>query len=157
MTTQVQIDEIDVKILHELVKDARAKLKDMARMCNLSPTAIFNRISRLRAEGVIVGAAQFVNMSKMGYLYPASIGIYLKPGQRNEVEKILRERTNLVFLNESAGSNSFAIFLVAKSMQEIDDMKQVIRKRTGIREVNVNVWNTPNFNFENIDLQPTKG
>jgi Lrp/AsnC family transcriptional regulator for asnA, asnC and gidA len=156
MTTQVEIDEIDVKILRELIKDARTKLKDIAKKCGLSSTAILNRIMRLKAEGVITGSIQFLNMSQMGYMYPASIGIDLKPAQAPEIARTFRERTNLVLLRESAGSSSFTIFLVAKSMKEIDDLKYLIRKQSGTNKIRVSLWSTPRFDFENIDLQPTR-
>lgn len=156
MIAQTEIDEIDVKILRKLVKDARTKLKDIAKTCDLSSTAVLNRIARLRAEGVITGSILFLNMGQMGYMYPASIGVDLKPGQIPEIARILRERTNLVFLSESAGNDSFSIFLVARSMKEIDDLKQLIRKQTKTGEISVSLWNTPRFDFENIDLQPTK-
>ena len=157
MSAIVEIDETDVKILQELLRDARVRLKDIAKSCGLSSTAILNRISRLKASGVITGALLFVNMSQMGFMYPASIGVDLKPDQKIEVFKILRKQTNLAILSEGAGNNSFTIFFVAKSMKEIDDFKQLIRKQAGSRKITVSIWSTPHFNFENIDLQPTKG
>jgi len=132
-------------------------LKDIANTCGLSSTAIFNRIRRLKAEGVIAGSALFINMSQMGYMYPASIGVDLKPDQETVISKILRERTNLVSLSESTGTSSFSIFLVGKSMKEINDLKLLIREHAGLRKITVSLWNTPYFNFENVDLQPRRG
>ncbi len=156
MNAQVEIDEIDVKILRELIKDARTKLKDIAKSCGLSSTAVLKRVERLKAAGVITGAILFSNMDQIGYMYPASIGVNLKPEQEAEIAKIFRKRTNMVLLNESAGNSSFAIFLVAKSMKDIDDLKQLIKKQTGSNKITVSIWSTPHFDFENIDLQPTK-
>lgn len=156
MIAQVRIDEIDVKILRELVKDARAKLKDIAKKCGLSSTAILNRVARLKAAGVITGALIFSNMSQIGYMYPASFGVDLKPGEEPVIAKALRERTNLVLLHRGAGNYSFSIFLVAKSVKEIDDLKQLIRKQARTSKITVSLWNTPRFDFENIDLQPTR-
>lgn len=156
MNTQVEIDETDVKILRDLIKDSRTKLKDIAKNCGLSPTAILNRIERLKATGLIKGAILFSDMSQIGYMYPASIGVDLKPSQEPEIAKLLRERTNLVLLSESAGSDSFTIFLVAKSIKEIDDLKQLVRKHARTSKIKVSLWSTPLFDFENIDLQPTR-
>jgi DNA-binding Lrp family transcriptional regulator len=64
-------------------------LKDIANACGLSSTAIVNRIQRLKAKGVITGSVLFINMSQMGYMYPASIGVDLKPGQIPIISKIL--------------------------------------------------------------------
>jgi DNA-binding Lrp family transcriptional regulator len=152
----VEIDEIDVKILRELLKDARTKLKDIAKDCGLSSTAILNRVKRLKAAGVITGAALFINMSLLGYMYPASIGIDLNHGQETQVIKSIRERANLISLSQSVGKNDLNIFLVAKSVKEIDNLKQTIRKQAGVRKISISLWSTPYFNFENIDLQPTR-
>ena len=156
MNALVEIDEIDVRILHELIKDARTKLKDIAEICGLSPPAILNRISRLKAAGVITGAVQFINMSQMGYMFPASIGFDLEHDQKTEVFKVLRKHSNLAILSEGAGSSSFSVFFVAKSLREIEDLKQFIRKQAGLRKVTVSIWRTPCFTFENIDLKPTR-
>jgi Lrp/AsnC family transcriptional regulator for asnA, asnC and gidA len=93
MSSTVEIDEIDVKILRELTKDARTKVKDIAKNCSLSSVAILNRIKRLKAAGVIVGAHLFINWSQIGYLYPASIGVNIKPEQKPAIAKLLEERT----------------------------------------------------------------
>jgi Lrp/AsnC family transcriptional regulator for asnA, asnC and gidA len=156
MSSTVEIDEIDVKILRELIKDARAKAKDIAKTCSLSAVAILNRIKRLKAGGVIVGALMFNDMSKIGDLYPASIGVNVKPEQEHAVAKVLRERTNLVLLNPSAGNSSFNIFFVAKSLKEIEYVKQLVGKKTGTSQIAVSLWTTPYFGLENIDLQPTR-
>ena len=156
MSPIVEIDEIDVKILRELLKDARTKLKDIAKDCGLSSTAILNRVKRLKAAGVITGAALFINMSLLGYMYPASIGIDLNHGQETQVIKSIRERANLISLSQSVGKNDLNIFLVAKSVKEIDNLKQTIRKQAGVRKISISLWSTPYFNFENIDLQPTR-
>ena len=156
MSSTVEIDEIDVKILRELIKDARTKLKDIAKTCSLSSVAILNRIKRLKAAGVIVGALMFSDMSRIGYLYPASIEVNIKPEYESAIAKLFRDRTNLILLSPSAGNSSFAIFLVAKSMKDIENLKQLIRKHTGTSKITVSLWSTPHFDFENIDLQPTR-
>jgi Lrp/AsnC family transcriptional regulator, regulator for asnA, asnC and gidA len=156
MSSIVEIDKIDVKILRELIKDSRAKLKDIANSCGVSVTAISNRVKRLKATGVITGAAQFINLSCLGYLCPASIGIRLNPNQETQVINSIREQTKIILLTKSVGKHDLSIFLVAKSMREIDYLKQCIQKQTGLNKVTINLWSTPYFNFENIDLQPTR-
>ena len=156
MSSTVEIDEIDVKILRKLIEDARTKLKDIAKTCGLSSAAIFHRIKRLKAAGVIVGALMFSDMSQIGYLYPASFGVNIKPEQEPAIAKMFRQRTNIVLLSPSAGNSSFTIFFVGKSLKEIEHLKQLIRKQTGTSKITVNLWSTPHFDFENIDLQPTQ-
>lgn len=156
MSPTVRIDEIDVKILHALIKDARAELKGIAKSCGVSVTAISNRVKRLRATNVITGAAQFMNMARLGYLHPASIGIKLNLSQEFHTIKIIKEQARVVSLSRSVGKNDLSIFLVAKSIEEIDNLKQAIRRQVGLSRITINIWDTPHLNLENVDIQPTR-
>ncbi|MCW4045145.1 MAG: Lrp/AsnC family transcriptional regulator [Candidatus Bathyarchaeota archaeon] len=152
----MEIDEIDVKILRELIKDARKRLKDIAKDCGISSTAVFNRIKRLKTAGVITGAVQYVNMERLGYLFPASIGISLNSNQEPQVIRIIKERANLIAFAPSIGKSDLTIFLVAKSMNELDYLKQQLKKEAGIERITIDLWTTPCLNFENLNLQPIR-
>ncbi len=154
MTAQVKIDEVDVKILRALVADARTKAKDIAKECGLSSTAILNRVERLKAAGVIVGSVLFLNMNQMGFMYAASIGVDVKIHEKEEFLGIIRNRSNVLIVSESVGSHTFRAFVVAKSLEDLENLKQYIRKQLGSRKVAVNFWGTPQFLFDNIELEP---
>jgi Lrp/AsnC family transcriptional regulator for asnA, asnC and gidA len=156
MNAQVEIDEIDVKILRELVHDARTKLKDIAKKCDLSSTAVLNRIERLKALEVIKGAVLFFDMSQVGFMYPVSIGVNVETCERDEILKIIRNQSCVLIASESAGSNSLRVFLVAKGLKDIEDLKQLIRKQHGARKVTVSIWSAPHFLFDNIELKPSR-
>lgn len=154
MAAQVKIDEVDVKILRELVADARTKRKDIAKECGLSSTAIINRVERLKAAGVIVGSVLFLNMNQMGFMYAASIGVDVKIHEREEFLSIIGNRSNVLIVGESAGSNTLRAFVVAKSLKDLENLKQCIRNMLTSRKVAVNLWSTPQFLFDNIELEP---
>jgi DNA-binding Lrp family transcriptional regulator len=156
MNAQVEIDEVDAKILRELVQDARAKLKDIAKKCSLSSTAIFNRIERLKALKVIKGETLMIDMGQMGFMYPASIGVDVKPHEKEEILRLIRKQTNVIMASESAGINSFRVFLIAKSLKDLEDLKQFIRKQLGSRKVTVSLWGPPQFLFDNVELGPSR-
>lgn len=156
MNNTVEIDEIDVKILRELIKDARAKLKDIAKKCDVSSSAIMNRIKRLKTTGVITGAVQYIDMSRLGYMQPATIGISLNYSQESQVVKLIRERAKVIMFDQSVGKNDLSIFCVAINIKELDDLKQLIKKQPQIRRVTINLWSTPFPNFAKLDIQPTR-
>ena len=49
------IDEMDRKLLRALQADGRITNQNLAQLCNISPAACFERVKRLRAQGVISG------------------------------------------------------------------------------------------------------
>jgi Lrp/AsnC family leucine-responsive transcriptional regulator len=156
MNNTVKLDASDVKILHELIKDARMRIKDIAKDCGLSSAAVSRRIKRLRATGVITGSVLFSDMSRLDFFHPASIGVNLLPDQESQVIKSVRDRVNTLFFSRGIGKENLSFFVVAHNLQEIDNLKQIIRKQPGIRRITVSHWNTPCFNFENIDLRATR-
>lgn len=150
----MELDEIDLKILRALIRDARTNLKDIAKECGLSSNAIFKRIQHLRSTGVIMGTILFVNMSALGNTYPAAIGVNLNPRQEKVVAKLIRERANVIDISQSVGEYDLCVFMIAKSISEIDYMKQLIRKQPGVERVAVSLWSKAQFIFENLNLQP---
>ena len=152
LTAQVKIDEVDVKILRKLVADARTKLKDIAKECGLSSTAILKRVKRLEAAGVIVGSVLFLNMNQMGFMHAGSIVVNVNMHEKKEALRIIRNRSNLLVVGESAGINALRAFVVAKSLADLENLKQAIRNKLGSRKVAVNIWGTPQFLFDNVEL-----
>jgi DNA-binding Lrp family transcriptional regulator len=150
------IDEIDAKILSELIEDARKKITDIAKKCGVSSTAILNRIKRLKAEGIITGTVLFSDMSRLGYMFPASIGISLNQSQESEVLKLIAEKVHVIMLSRSVGEDNLFLFVVANNLHEIENLKQTIKGCPRVRKVRISIWSTPTFNFENINLQPTE-
>ena len=55
------IDEIDSRIVNILQQDARTSNADIARQLGMAPSAIFERIRKLEARGVIEGYAARIN------------------------------------------------------------------------------------------------
>ena len=49
-----QLDELDRKILAELQEDAEQSLDEIARKVGSSKTPVWNRIRRMREQGVIL-------------------------------------------------------------------------------------------------------
>ncbi len=59
------MDEIDRRLLRELQRDGRLTNQELARRCNLSPAASFERVKRLRERGVITGYAALLDPKKL--------------------------------------------------------------------------------------------
>ena len=60
------LDSVDRRILKVLQEDGRISNAELARRCNLSPAACFERVRRLRERGVITGYAVLIDPGKVG-------------------------------------------------------------------------------------------
>lgn len=61
-----KLDEIDIKLLRALQKDAKANTKELCEMLNLSKTPVYERMRRLENEGVITGYSAIIDNKKVG-------------------------------------------------------------------------------------------
>ena len=59
------LDETDRRILRALQADGRITNAELAKRCNLSPAACFERVRRLREGGVITGYAALLDPAKV--------------------------------------------------------------------------------------------
>ncbi|RZJ42722.1 MAG: AsnC family transcriptional regulator [Brevundimonas sp.] len=60
------IDVVDRRLLKALQEDGRISNAELARRCNLSPAACFERVRRLREKKVITGYAALIDPAKVG-------------------------------------------------------------------------------------------
>lgn len=154
MDTAVKIDDIDDKILHLLIRDARTRLKDIAKECGISSASVINRIKRLKKLGVITGAALYPRVDLMHLPTAANIGINLDSNE-DEVIKLIGEQTNLVEPSASIGKYDLCALVFTESVSELDKVVYAVRKCLGVRKIAVNIYSgKPHFTFENVNLQP---
>lgn len=152
MENTVKIDEIDDKILHILIQDARISLKKIAKQCGVSSVSVLNRINRLKKLGVITGATIFPSLNKLGFNIVATIGIETD-ADSDEILKMLNRFTTLIEPATSVGEYDLCALVYAESLSSLNEKLEVIRRRFNIRKVTVNVWSgLPHNNFENVQL-----
>lgn len=150
----VKIDEIDKKILCLLISDARTRLKDMAKECNMSSVSVYNRIKRLRELGVITGATLFPKIESVGISIVATIGIETSSNE-DEILQFIGDNADLIEPSPSIGKYDLCALVYAENIEKLDMVVNELRKRFGVRKVSVYVWSSePVLAFENIDLQP---
>jgi DNA-binding Lrp family transcriptional regulator len=156
MNAKVEIDDTDLKILNALIIDARAKIKDIAKECNISSAAVFHRIKRLKERGVITGATLFPSFRKLGGLVVATLGIDLETGKEEEVFDILKKQMNLIEPSPSVGKYDLCALVFADSLANLDSATHAVRRRNGVKKVTTNIWVKVEHVFENVNLQPGK-
>ena len=64
--TVENLDPVDRRLLKVLQEDGRISNAELARRCNLSPAACFERVRRLRERKVITGYAVMIDPAKVG-------------------------------------------------------------------------------------------
>ena len=97
MAENLNIDDLDRKILDIITKNARIPYLEVARECGVSGAAIHQRVQRLIKIGVIKGSEFKVDPVLVGFHTCAYIGIFLEhPGHFRDVVKKFKEIPEIV-------------------------------------------------------------
>jgi len=115
------VDEIDIKILKELVADARVSHNELARRIGVSVGTIVNRIQDLEERGVIKGYSAILDAEKLGYDVAAIIEIIVSKGKLHELEKEVAKKPNVYGLYDVIGGSDIIAVARFKSKEELSE------------------------------------
>jgi Lrp/AsnC family transcriptional regulator, regulator for asnA, asnC and gidA len=153
MADTVEIDEVDNKILHILISDARTNLTVIGKECGISSVSALNRIKRLKKLGVITGATTFPSISKIGFNIVATVGMQTD-SSNDKILDFLRQYTYLIEPSQSLGAFDFSALVYSENIESLNQKIEMLKMRFVIKKVIVNVWSMPYMNFENVNLKP---
>jgi DNA-binding Lrp family transcriptional regulator len=156
MSTVVEFDETDIKILNMLIKDSRTKLTDIAKECGTTSVSIINRIKKLKTLNVITGSTLFLSTEPVGLPVFAVVGVNIDAGREPEVLKALEEQASLVEPIQSHGEYDIVTIVFAKNISELDKIAFSLKEQHGASKVTISPISNAHLLFNNINLTPLK-
>ncbi|HMW13860.1 MAG TPA: Lrp/AsnC ligand binding domain-containing protein [Chitinophagales bacterium] len=136
-----QLDDIDLKILSILMKDAKTPFTDIAKQLFVSSGTVHVRMKKMEDLGIIKGFSLQLNYHKLGYDITAFLGVYLnKSSQYDIVAKQLTAIPEIVDLHYTTGNYSMFVKLICKDtehlrkilMDKIQKIEDITRTETFI-------------------------
>ena len=135
-----EIDAINAKILKELLKDGRKSFVEIAEECGTSKYVIAKRYKQMKSKGFIVGATIQNSPACYGGNLVAGIDIYTQPDKADSLLE-LASKIPQVFAVYRIGINPCLVAIVImKNINELDQVKQSIKKLPFILGVDTKVW-----------------
>lgn len=114
------MDEIDIRLLQLLQKNARSSLKALAKEVHMSSPAVSARVERLEREGIIRGYTAEIDAQKMGFHILAYIHLDLAPERRPEFIAFAEGCGNVIECSCVTGAYSMLLKVGYPSTQELD-------------------------------------
>jgi len=133
------VDELDLKIISLLQKNARLSYREIARELNVAVGTIYNRIRKLEEEGVIKGYSPVLDYERLGFGLTALIGIKAQGRKIAEIERKIAEKTRAMMVYDITGE--FDIFVIAK-FRDRADMNRFVKwllSLDGVEKTNTSV------------------
>lgn len=130
----MNIDSTDLKILAEVVENAKASFVDIGRKLQLHPNVVAYRINKMERLGVIKEYTANLDLEKLGLGEQIYVGASF-PGdsEREAVLEQIAAMPQTVRLVSSLGEPESIVFLIGKNKTEVD------RAMCKLRNMNVRI------------------
>ena len=120
MNGKLNLDKLDLQIIHEMMADAEISYADLGKKLFVSGGTIHVRIKKLQEAGIAKGTRLNVDLKLLGYDVIAFIGIYLeKSSLYDSVAKELQKIPEIVRLNYTTGNYSMFAEVVCKDITQL--------------------------------------
>ncbi|WP_197463606.1 Lrp/AsnC family transcriptional regulator [Thermococcus peptonophilus] len=133
------VDELDMKILSLLQKNARLSYREIAKELGVAVGTVYNRIKRLEESGIIKGYAPIIDYEKLGFGLTALIGVKARGKKIIEIERKIAESGRAMMVYDITGE--FDIFVIAK-FKDRADMNRFVKwllSLDGVEKTNTSV------------------
>lgn len=123
-----RIDDLDLKILSELSKDASISVPKLSKRVNINASVVYSRIKRLIKRGLIKKFTVIINDEALGLNVKALTGINMDSKLRDNVLTELFKIPEVREVSEVTGRFDVLVTMNARSL---DEMHQLISEKVG--------------------------
>lgn len=135
---QISLDTVDRKILMELQRDAAQSLDEIARKVGASKTPVWNRIKKLREQGVIKHQTVVLDPDKLGLEACFFVLVRTSEHEKSWQEKFLAallERDEVLEAHRLAGDIDYILKVRVENAKAYDVFYQALIKEVKIFNV----------------------
>ncbi|MCC3330563.1 Lrp/AsnC family transcriptional regulator [Nocardia abscessus] len=127
------MDDLDRRILEQLLKNARASFQEIGGVVGLSAPAVKRRVDRLVAAKQITGFTALVNPVALGWKTEAYVEVYYRDNiSPAELKRSLEPIPQVVGVWTIAGEADALVHVMATDMAEIEVTVERIRENARV-------------------------
>jgi Lrp/AsnC family leucine-responsive transcriptional regulator len=123
------LDEIDAKILTIIQQDARISNAEIARQIGMAPSAIFERIRKLEAQGLVMGYETRLSPQALDLRLLAFVFVRTREVNGAETEEILADIPGVQEVHHVAGEDCY---LLKVRVADTEALGKLLRERIHI-------------------------
>lgn len=128
----MDIDDLDRRILEELLKNSKRSYRQLADMLDIAPGTVLKRMKDMESKGIIKGYSVVVDHGKLGSQITALIEITSSGGKLEEMGKKLSKLENIYGVYETTGSPDA---IIIGKFRDTDELGKFARYLLGLPSV----------------------
>ncbi len=129
----IKLDNLDMKIIEILRKNARTTITEISDITKLSKMAVKRRIEKLINSKVILGFHALVNSKMLGKRYSIVLNVRVDPKRIEEVANKFSDLENVVRVYELSNPE-LHIHALFDNLKELEGFKRRVEEIEGVLE-----------------------
>jgi Lrp/AsnC family transcriptional regulator, leucine-responsive regulatory protein len=117
-----RLDDVNLRLLEELQRDARLSVAELGRRVGLSAPAVAERIARLERDGVIRGYRAELDPDALGFPLTAIIRVRPAPRQLFKVAELARATPEVVECHRMTGEDCYLLKAHVRSVTHLEEV-----------------------------------
>lgn len=155
MSSTKKIDEIDAKILKDLLKDGRKNFTKIAKEAGTSKSIIWQHYKKMKTEGIIVGSTIKLKYANLGYNTMVSLFVNLQPQKQDQILRSILKIPNIYSVTPLNTGSDLWVVATLKNNEELDNVNQSIKKLPSVISVRTEVWTGIRNTLEHLTVLST--
>jgi DNA-binding Lrp family transcriptional regulator len=133
------LDDIDRRLLGELLKDSKRSYRELARAIGVSAATVINHVQRLESAGVIKDYSVRLDHERLGYELTVITEITVSKGKLLETEEEIAKISNACAVYDVTGLTDAMVVAKFKSRSDLSDFTKKLLAMPYVERTNTHV------------------
>jgi len=133
------LDEIDRKLLRELLTDSKRSYRELARSIGVSTATVINHVQRLESAGVITDYTVLLDGERLGYELTVITEITVSKGKLLEVQEEIAKIPSVCAVYDVTGLTDAMVIAKFRSRRNLSDFTKKLLAMPNVERTNTHV------------------
>lgn len=144
--TSDEVDELDLRLLDALQRNARSTFAELGLLVGLRAPAVHDRVKRLEQRGFIRNYSAQLDAKRLGLNLTAFVSCYTSPDcVYQEFTDALEKIPEVCEVHSVAGEETFICKVVTRSTQHLDELLARLKGMRGMARTRTTIVLTTPF------------
>ncbi len=133
------LDEIDRKLIKELLIDSKRSFRELAKSIGVSPATVINHVQRLESGGVIQDYSVRLDHERLGYELTVITEIIVSKGKLLETDEEIAKISNVCAVYDITGQTDAMVVAKFTSRSDLSDFTKKLLAMPYVERTNTHV------------------
>jgi DNA-binding Lrp family transcriptional regulator len=139
MDLKEMLDEVDRRVLEELLRDSKQSLREIAAKARVSVGTVLARVKRMEKAGVIKDYTVILDYEKLGYELTAVTEITASKGKLLEVDREIAKMPMTCAVYDITGLTDAIVIAKFKNREELSNFTKTLLTIPHVERTNTHI------------------